>query len=131
MFPLPSLHYNKLVVPIRKHTFSSPLSTNITPCRLSKRRRGWQWGKIITKELLQKQSTLTRKIHEILHAHQHSGPILDMLIENNGIVSLWNGLVHTFLSVPAMHSNFSFKYDSFGILILSNQYDMWHLEHII
>lgn len=91
--------------------------------------RGWVYGKTLTALLLAKNSTEQAKIRAVFRAHQHHGGMLKLLQQEKGIVKLWDGMVHTFLtaSIPTI----DFNYASLGILTTTNKYQDWSLEHII
>lgn len=89
--------------------------------------RGWIFGESLTRYLLKKNSSNSKVLRGIFRAHQHHGLMLDNLIKNKGVYSLWDGIVHTFLSASSIAG---FNFDSFGILKTSENYDDWKLEHI-
>lgn len=71
------------------------------------------------------------RISKIIRAHQHNGQMLINLVKNNGVCDLWDGLVYTLLSAPAMglekggqESNFAC--DSYVILTANAQ---WPIKH--
>ena len=79
--------------------------------------RGWKCGQALTHYFCKSNSSVNAKMRGIFRAHQHSGAMLDLLRKNKGIVSLWDGMVHTFLAVPI--DGLSFPYHSLGILTLA------------
>ena len=79
--------------------------------------RGWLFGQSMTHAYNQ-QAWLAKspnKICRIIRAHQHRGEMLDLLIDQKGVVSLWNGAVYTLLSAPASNIP-DFSYDSFVVV---------------
>jgi hypothetical protein len=91
--------------------------------------RGWVFGKALTKYILNAHSTSSAQIRSIFRAHQHHGPMLEMVKEAQGIVPLWNGLVYTFVSSPI--SGMHIPFDSFGILTTGKSFDYWHMKHCV
>lgn len=91
--------------------------------------RGWILGKKLTEYILSSQSTPHVTIHAVFRSHQHHGPMLDMLKQNSGLVSLWKGLVYTFVSCPIARLNMNF--DSYGILKIGSNFNQWQLTHCI
>lgn len=91
--------------------------------------RGWVYGQELTSRLLDQASSSNVKLRAIFRAHQHHGGMLDLLRKQKGIVSLWDGMVHTFLSAPVYRVNF--PYDSFGILHINSSYQSSTLEHTV
>ena len=91
--------------------------------------RGWVFGKQLTAHLLTKQSSQNIRIRAVFRAHQHHGGMLKMLQQEKGIVTLWDGMVHTFLTAPLPKLDFS--YVSLGILTTAADYKNWSLEHIV
>ncbi len=91
--------------------------------------RGWIYGKQLTALLLAKNSSKNARIRAVFRAHQHHGGMLKLLQQEKGIVKLWNGMVHTFLT--ASLPNVDFAHTSLGILTTADQYQNWSLEHSI
>ncbi|OQA36045.1 MAG: Calcineurin-like phosphoesterase [Candidatus Dependentiae bacterium ADurb.Bin331] len=91
--------------------------------------RGWIIGKKLAEHILSTHSTPHATIHAVFRAHQHHGPMLEMLKTNRGLVSLWNGLVYTFASCPIARLNMNF--DSFGVLKTARSFDQWQLTQCI
>lgn len=91
--------------------------------------RGWILGKKLTEHILSLHSTPNATIHGVFRAHQHHGPMLDMLKQNSGLVSLWNGLVYTFVSCPIARLNMNF--DSYGILKIATNFNQWQLTQCV
>ena len=89
--------------------------------------RGWKCGKLLTSFFCKNNSSAQALLRGIFRAHQHSGEMLALLQKNKGIVSLWDGMVHTFLAVPIQ--GLSFPYQSLGILTLADRYEEWSLAH--
>lgn len=89
--------------------------------------RGWKFGEYLTRFYTADSwlKASTYKIRSIIRAHQHNGKMLENLVQNKGIYSLWNGLVYTLLSAPAMGIE-DFAYDSFLIVGVE---DSWPIKH--
>lgn len=64
--------------------------------------RGWCYGRELTIKLLMIQSSDKAKITMIIRGHQHYGLLLKKLIENGGHHSLYENVVHTVFSAPAI-----------------------------
>ena len=69
--------------------------------------RGWVFGKKLTEHILARISSPKAKVRAIFRAHQHHGGMLALLEQNKGVVSLWDGMVHTFLTAPFPNLKFS------------------------
>jgi hypothetical protein len=90
----------------------------------------WAFGKRLTQayntDVWLKNSRY--KIRTIIRAHQHNGEMLKKLIENKGVHHLWDGLVFTLLSAPAMGleraAGYDFAYDSFVIVDVQDQWQL-------
>ncbi len=91
--------------------------------------RGWIYGKQLTAHLLKKNSSKNAQIRAVFRAHQHHGGMLKLLQQEKGIVKLWDGMVHTFLTASLPHVEF--VNTSLGILTTADYYNDWSLEHII
>lgn len=89
--------------------------------------RGWVYGKALTNYLLEQASGQDHAVRGVFRAHQHHGHMLELLREQKGIVSLWDGIVYTFLSVPLEGADFNYR--SLGILKVAPEYSDWKLEH--
>lgn len=88
--------------------------------------RGWVFGRPLTQALLAQNSTKISHIQGVMRAHQHHGPMLERLRKNHGAASLWDGLVHTFLSAPSVTQDLASC--GFGLLKTAFTYQKWHLE---
>lgn len=91
--------------------------------------RGWKYGKAITQQLLAQSGSKSAHICGVFRAHQHYGQMLEFLTSKQGIVSLWDGIVHTFLSAPIPGSNF--PYASCGIVTVANSFSDWTMKHLV
>ena len=91
--------------------------------------RGWKCGQALTQHFCKSNSSNNAKLNCIFRAHQHSGDMLTLLKKNKGIVSLWDGMVHTFLAAPL--PGVSFPYQSLGILTTAARYEDWVLTHVV
>lgn len=89
--------------------------------------RGWIFKESWAHDLLQAQSSQNNKLCAVFRAHQHHGRMLELLIQQRGIVRIFDNLVTTFLSARIN----GFNFDSFGILTRSNSFDKWQLNHIV
>ncbi len=58
--------------------------------------------------------------------------MLSKLWYHKGLVSLWDGMVYTLLSSPAIKdAPYNFSFDSFVIAKTASSYQDWQLEHVI
>jgi len=92
-----------------------------------RRGRGWAFGRPLTSYLLHNGSTNKSLLRGVFRAHQHNGTMLQLLCKNNGIVSLWDGMVYTLLSAPA--SDLGFNLDSFIVVTTAERYEDCTLRH--
>lgn len=101
---------------------------------LYKKGRGFAWSASRTKSILEEYSDNTSKkftVSRVLRAHQHSGRLLELQIENGGLVKLWdqeNPLIITLLSAP--ESGLGFNWDSFIKITLKKNAADWNIQHI-
>lgn len=87
----------------------------------------WSFGYELTAFYMQ-HSIGDYTIAKIIRAHQHNGQMLVNVIKNKGIYALWNGLVYTILSAPAMgleKSGNDFAYDSYVMVQVKD----WKVTH--
>jgi hypothetical protein len=117
-----------------------------------------EFGEILTKTKLAKDSTKNNKIRGVLRAHQHGSPTTPMMqsILHNGLhngismiwqpfrslwnqliemwtgySSLWDTIVCTFLvapDTPYSQAGNAFDYDAFGILHCAPRFQDWRLR---
>jgi hypothetical protein len=110
--------------------------------------RGFQYGRVLTAEILAQASDKKIIVHGVLRAHQHSAAMNEMMssiLENkkhDGIsklwekseatpLELWENIVCTFLVSPdSAYSRAGrlFNYDAFGLLSMGKRYKDWKLE---
>lgn len=91
--------------------------------------RGYKLGKKITQYLIARDGGPNRQIKAIFRGHQHHGTMQEKLVANKGVVSLWNGLVYTLFSAPAIETHPRFSYDSFIQINTHAEYSRWQIIH--
>ncbi len=104
--------------------------------------RGFQYGSMATKSILDAQSSEISKIRGIIRAHQHGNDTLPYLIANKGVYKMWekneislsrtfkDGLVWTFNVSPDSVYGQQYKYDfhTFAKITLQKNYDDWSMQ---
>jgi hypothetical protein len=92
--------------------------------------RGWIYGKELTNAVLAQTESPTARVCGVFRAHQHWGPMLEIMNKNGGKASLWNGLVETFYSCPAIYQNLGQKAMCWQ-LTTAKEYKNWHLKKAV
>jgi len=87
--------------------------------------RGFQYGRNFTTSLLQSMSSSQARVHRIFRAHQHNGVMLELLRKHRGVVSIWDGLVYTFLSAG---EPFGLSFDMVALLKTATHFEDWQLK---
>ncbi|MEX0671750.1 MAG: metallophosphoesterase family protein [Candidatus Babeliales bacterium] len=107
--------------------------------------RGLEYGKKLTHALLETSSGEGHLIRGVMRAHQHSGLMMDKLLEHNGLYKLWqsddkqkrcyvyDGIVCTFMVAPNTVNGIvsGFTYDTFALLKTASVFHAWYLEPIV
>ncbi len=91
--------------------------------------RGWVHGKELTHYWFKEQSGSYHTLHAIIRGHQHYGNMLQQLIINKGLVSLWNNTAYTVLSAPVAGKQFPF--DACTHLKTAANFNNWVIKPIV
>jgi len=104
--------------------------------------RGFEYGSLATKNILQVQSSERSKIRGIIRAHQHSGDMMKPLVRNKGVYKMWrddeislartfkDGLVWTFNVSPdnVYGQQYGYNFHAFAKIILHKNYNDWTMQ---
>jgi hypothetical protein len=91
---------------------------------------GWSYGKELTQHLLDRDGGSEHRIKSILRAHQHQGIMQQHIAAHHGYHSLWNGLVYTVLSAPAVEFAPPCHYDSMMKITTGATWQDWKFAHL-
>lgn len=91
--------------------------------------RGWVHGKELTHYWFKQQSGSNHTLHAIIRGHQHYGSMLQQLILNRGLVSLWNNTAYTVLSAPVAGKQF--PYDAYTHLKTAAKFADWAIKPVV
>ncbi len=92
--------------------------------------RGWKYGQNLTKHILDRDGGSDHRIKAIMRGHQHYGVMQEELVKHKGNVSLWEGLVYTVLSAPAIKGDPLFNYDSCTKITTAPEFKDWTMVHM-
>ncbi len=92
--------------------------------------KGWKYGKALTRHLLDRDGGPEHRIKSIVRAHQHHGVMQEHMVENKGYYSLWDNMVFTVLSAPAVPLLPPCPYDSMMKITTASQWKDWHFKHL-
>lgn len=92
--------------------------------------RGWKYGKELTRYLLDRDGGPEHRVKSVLRAHQHAGLMQQEIASHKGYFSLWDGMVFTILSAPAIQLMPPCPYDSFIQIITAEQWENWIFTHL-
>lgn len=95
---------------------------------------GWWYGKELTRTLLERDGGPEHRIKSILRAHQHIATMQQELAAHKGFFSMWDGMVLTVLSAPAIKLIPPCPYDSIVKVVTAEEWKDWkfiHLSHQI
>jgi hypothetical protein len=90
----------------------------------------WWYGRDLTRTLLDRDGGPDRRIKSILRAHQHIGHMLQELAAHKGYFSMWDGMVLTVFSAPAIESLPPCPYDSMVKVITAEHWKDWSFTHL-
>jgi|GEM_PF-3264602 len=91
---------------------------------------GWVYGKELTRNLLERDGGPEHRIKSILRAHQHFGLMQEELAAHKGFFSMWDGMVLTALSAPAIELVPPCPYDSIVKIVTAEQWKDWKFTHL-
>jgi hypothetical protein len=94
------------------------------------RHGGWSYGKELTQHLLDRDGGPKHCIKSILRAHQHQGIMQQHIVAHHGYHSMWDGLVYTVLSAPAIKLSPPCHYDSMMKITTGATWQDWKFTHL-
>ncbi len=90
----------------------------------------WWYGKDLTRTLLDRDGGPERRIKSILRAHQHIATMQQQLAAHKGYFSMWDGMVLTVFSAPAIQLMPPCPYDSMVKVITAEHWKDWKFTHL-
>lgn len=90
----------------------------------------WWYGRDLTRTLLERDGGPERRIQSILRAHQHIATMQQKLAAHKGFFSMWDGMVLTVLSAPAIPLTPPCPYDSMVKVVTAEQWKDWKFTHL-
>jgi len=91
---------------------------------------GWVYGKDLTRHILERDGGPEQRIKSILRAHQHVDLMQQELTAHKGFFSLWDSMVLTLLSAPAIELTPPCPYDSMVKIVTAEQWKNWKFTHL-
>jgi hypothetical protein len=90
----------------------------------------WWYGKELTRTLLERDGGADRRIKSILRAHQHFATMLKNLALHKGYFSMWDNMVLTVFSAPAIEQLPPCPYDSMVKVVTAEHWKDWKFTHL-
>jgi len=90
----------------------------------------WWYGKELTCMLLERDGGPERRIKSILRAHQHFATMQQNLAAHRGFFSMWDDMVLTVFSAPAIEQLPPCPYDSMVQVVTAEQWKDWKFTHL-
>lgn len=91
---------------------------------------GWKFGQELTRCLLDRDGGADCRVRSLLRAHQHAGRMQQCIAANKGCCSMWDGMVRTLISAPAIELSPACPYDSIVKITTAATWENWEFEHL-